>query len=65
MANPTPEIDPAPARDGAAVVTPGRGDSPNRIHVLRCSPGRFCGRLQVEPAAARAITAVMPPSARA
>ena len=65
MANPTPEIDPAPARDGAAVVTTARGDSPNRIDVLPCSPGRFGGRLGVEPAAGRAVTAVMPASARA
>ena len=45
MANPFPEIDPAIARQHAAVVATGRSDEPNQINNVLCFPGLFRGLL--------------------
>ena len=45
MANPVPEIDPALARQHAAVVATGRSDEPNQINNVLCFPGLFRGLL--------------------
>jgi malate dehydrogenase (oxaloacetate-decarboxylating) len=68
MANPVPEIDPALARQRAAVVATGRSDFPNQINNVLCFPGLFrglldCGAREVNDtmklAAARAIAAIV------
>jgi malate dehydrogenase (oxaloacetate-decarboxylating) len=68
MANPTPEIDPALARQHAAVVATGRSDEPNQINNVLCFPGLFrglldCGAHEVNDAmklaAARAIAGIV------
>ena len=47
-ANPTPEIDPALAKEaGAAVVGTGRSDYPNQINNVLAFPGLFRGALDV------------------
>ena len=57
MANPTPEIDPALAKQaGAAVVGTGRSDFKNQINNLLAFPGIFRGALD---ARAKAITEEM------
>jgi malate dehydrogenase (oxaloacetate-decarboxylating) len=70
MANPTPEIDPALARQHAAVVATGRSDEPNQINNVLCFPGLFrglldCGAREVNDemklAAAQAIADIVPP----
>ena len=70
MANPDPEIEPALAREVAAVVATGRSDHPNQINNVLCFPGLFRGLLDVRAravddtvkiAAARAIAAVVAP----
>jgi malate dehydrogenase (oxaloacetate-decarboxylating) len=45
LANPDPEIDPAEAREHAAVVATGRSDSPNQINNVLAFPGVFRGLL--------------------
>ncbi len=65
MANPTPEIDPALAKEaGARVIGTGRSDYPNQINNILAFPGIFRGALDVRAtqiteemkvAAARAI----------
>jgi malate dehydrogenase (oxaloacetate-decarboxylating) len=45
MANPIAEIDPAVARQRAAVVATGRSDEPNQINNVLCFPGLFRGLL--------------------
>jgi len=52
LANPDPEIDPADAREHAAVVATGRSDYPNQINNVLAFPGVFRGLLD---AAAHAI----------
>ncbi len=52
LANPNPEIDPAEAREHAAVVATGRSDYPNQINNVLAFPGVFRGLLD---AAAHAI----------
>ncbi|MET9387939.1 NADP-dependent malic enzyme [Streptomyces sp. NPDC002928] len=47
MANPTPEIHPAIARNYAAVVATGRSDYPNQINNVLAFPGIFAGALRV------------------
>ena len=73
MANPTPEIDPAIAREVAAVVATGRSDFPNQINNVLCFPGLFRGLLdarasavtdEIKLAAARAIAAIVTPEER-
>ncbi|HUG83014.1 MAG TPA: NADP-dependent malic enzyme [Euzebya sp.] len=73
MANPTPEIDPALARQRAAVVATGRSDFPNQINNVLCFPGLFRGLLdvraktvtdEVKLAAARAIAGIVSPDER-
>ena len=73
MANPTPEIDPAVARQHAAVVATGRSDFPNQINNVLCFPGLFRGLLdvrasavtdEVKLAAARAIAGIVDPAER-
>jgi malate dehydrogenase (oxaloacetate-decarboxylating) len=70
LANPDPEIDPAVAREHAAVVATGRSDEPNQINNVLAFPGVFRGALDAEArqisepmklAAARAIAAVVHP----
>ena len=47
-ANPTPEIDPALAKEaGAAVVGTGRSDYPNQVNNVLAFPGLFRGALDV------------------
>jgi malate dehydrogenase (oxaloacetate-decarboxylating) len=53
LANPDPEVDPAGAREHAAVVATGRSDEPNQINNVLAFPGIFRGALD---AGARAIT---------
>ncbi len=53
MANPDPEVDPAGAREFAAVVATGRSDEPNQINNVLAFPGIFRGALD---AGARDIT---------
>jgi malate dehydrogenase (oxaloacetate-decarboxylating) len=68
LANPVPEIDPAAAREHAAVVATGRSDYPNQINNVLAFPGVFRGLLdasanQVDEtllvAAAEAIASVV------
>lgn len=69
-ANPTPEIDPALAREaGAAVVCTGRSDYPNQVNNVLVFPGLFRGLLDARAArvtegmkiaAARAIASLIP-----
>jgi malate dehydrogenase (oxaloacetate-decarboxylating) len=68
LANPDPEIDPAIAREFAAVVATGRSDEPNQINNVLAFPGIFRGALDAEAtaiteemklAAARAIASVV------
>ena len=68
MANPVPEIDPALARQRAAVVATGRSDHPNQINNVLCFPGLFRGLLDARAsridtpmklAAARAIAEIV------
>jgi malate dehydrogenase (oxaloacetate-decarboxylating) len=56
LANPDPEIDPAVAREHAAVVATGRSDEPNQINNVLAFPGVFRGALDAE---ARQITEAM------
>jgi malate dehydrogenase (oxaloacetate-decarboxylating) len=65
LANPVPEIDPAIARQHAAVVATGRSDYPNQINNVLAFPGVFRGLLDASAthvdtelllAAARAIS---------
>ncbi|CAN5171402.1 NAD-dependent malic enzyme [soil metagenome] len=53
LANPIPEVDPAGAREHAAVVATGRSDEPNQINNVLAFPGIFRGALD---AGARNIT---------
>jgi malate dehydrogenase (oxaloacetate-decarboxylating) len=68
LANPVPEIDPADAREHAAVVATGRSDYPNQINNVLAFPGVFRGLLDAsatridEPlliAAAEAVAAAV------
>jgi malate dehydrogenase (oxaloacetate-decarboxylating) len=68
LANPVPEIDPAEAREHAAVVATGRSDYPNQINNVLAFPGVFRGLLDAsatridEPlliAAAEAVAAAV------
>ena len=70
MANPQPEIDPALARQHAAVVATGRSDEPNQINNVLCFPGLFRGLLdagarevndRMKLAAAHAIADIVAP----
>jgi malate dehydrogenase (oxaloacetate-decarboxylating) len=70
MANPDPEVDPAGAREVAAVVATGRSDQPNQINNVLAFPGVFRGALDararvvteaMKVAAARAIAGVIAP----
>ena len=45
LANPVPEVDPAEAREYAAVVATGRSDYPNQINNVLAFPGVFRGLL--------------------
>jgi malate dehydrogenase (oxaloacetate-decarboxylating) len=45
LANPDPEINPAEARQHAAVVATGRSDEPNQINNVLAFPGLFRGLL--------------------
>jgi malate dehydrogenase (oxaloacetate-decarboxylating) len=71
MANPTPEIDPATARERAAIVATGRSAEPNQINNVLCFPGLFRGLLdararevndELKLAAAQAIAAIVSPA---
>jgi malate dehydrogenase (oxaloacetate-decarboxylating) len=68
LANPDPEVDPAAAREHAAVVATGRSDYPNQINNVLAFPGVFRGLLDAQSrtvtqdmllAAARALAAVV------
>jgi malate dehydrogenase (oxaloacetate-decarboxylating) len=68
LANPVPEVDPALARQHAAVVATGRSDYPNQINNVLAFPGVFRGLLdahsrtiddQMLLAAAKAIASVV------
>jgi malate dehydrogenase (oxaloacetate-decarboxylating) len=68
LANPVPEIDPAVAREHAAVVATGRSDYPNQINNVLAFPGVFRGLLDASAhtiddsllvAAAEAISSVV------
>jgi len=70
LANPDPEVDPAQARQTAAVVATGRSDEPNQINNVLAFPGVFRGLLDagardvdlaMEAAAARALADVVAP----
>jgi malate dehydrogenase (oxaloacetate-decarboxylating) len=70
LANPDPEVDPAAAREHAAVVATGRSDEPNQINNVLAFPGVFRGALDagareitedMKVAAARAIASVVKP----
>ncbi len=70
MANPDPEVDPALAREHAAVVATGRSDEPNQINNVLVFPGVFRGLLDArarhvttatEVAAAHALADVVRP----
>ena len=70
LANPDPEVDPAGARERAAVVATGRSDHPNQINNVLAFPGIFRGALDararfitedMKAAAARAIADVVGP----
>lgn len=56
LSNPNPEIDPAVAREIAAVVATGRSDYPNQINNVLAFPGIFLGALDGK---ARRITTDM------
>ena len=56
LSNPNPEIDPAVAREFAAVVATGRSDFPNQINNVLAFPGIFLGALDAK---ARRITTEM------
>ncbi|UED86055.1 NAD-dependent malic enzyme [Streptomyces profundus] len=63
LANPDPEIDPALARQTAAVVATGRSDFPNQINNVLVFPGVFRGLLDAQ---SRSVsTAMMLAAARA
>jgi malate dehydrogenase (oxaloacetate-decarboxylating) len=51
LANPDPEIDPAEAREHAAVVATGRSDYPNQINNVLAFPGVFRGLLDASASA--------------
>jgi len=68
LANPVPEVDPAVARQHAAVVATGRSDYPNQINNVLAFPGVFRGLLDAHSrtidddmllAAAKAIASVV------
>jgi len=68
LANPVPEVDPALARQHAAVVATGRSDYPNQINNVLAFPGVFRGLLDAHSrtiddemllAAAKAIASVV------
>jgi malate dehydrogenase (oxaloacetate-decarboxylating) len=68
LANPDPEVDPAEAREHAAVVATGRSDYPNQINNVLAFPGVFRGLLDAQSrtvtqdmlvAAARALASVV------
>jgi malate dehydrogenase (oxaloacetate-decarboxylating) len=68
LANPDPEVDPATARQHAAVVATGRSDYPNQINNVLAFPGVFRGLLDASAstitsellvAAARAIASTV------
>ncbi|MDK1473832.1 NAD-dependent malic enzyme [Streptomyces sp. 549] len=68
LANPDPEVDPAVARQTAAVVATGRSDFPNQINNVLVFPGVFRGLLDAQSrtvndemmlAAARALADVV------
>ena len=68
LANPTPEVNAAEAREHAAVVATGRSDEPNQINNVLAFPGIFRGALDAKAgditesmkmAAAHAIAAVV------
>ena len=70
LANPDPEVDPAVARQTAAVVATGRSDFPNQINNVLVFPGVFRGLLDAQSrtvnsemmiAAARALAATVAP----
>ncbi|CAM5317146.1 NAD-dependent malic enzyme OS=Streptomyces rutgersensis OX=53451 GN=F0345_18990 PE=3 SV=1 [Streptomyces diastaticus subsp. diastaticus] len=48
LANPDPEVDPAVARETAAVVATGRSDFPNQINNVLVFPGVFRGLLDAQ-----------------
>ena len=48
LANPDPEVDPAAARQTAAVVATGRSDFPNQINNVLVFPGVFRGLLDAQ-----------------
>ncbi len=48
LANPVPEVDPAVARQHAAVVATGRSDYPNQINNVLAFPGVFRGLLDAQ-----------------
>lgn len=48
LANPDPEVDPAVARESAAVVATGRSDFPNQINNVLVFPGVFRGLLDAQ-----------------
>ena len=56
LSNPNPEINPAVAREIAAVVATGRSDFPNQINNVLAFPGIFLGALDAK---ARRITTQM------
>jgi malate dehydrogenase (oxaloacetate-decarboxylating) len=53
LANPEPEVDPAVARQHAAVVATGRSDYPNQINNVLAFPGVFRGLLDASATAIR------------
>lgn len=50
LANPEPEIMPAIAKAGAAVVATGRSDFPNQVNNVLAFPGLFRGALDTQSA---------------
>ena len=56
LSNPTPEVNPAEAREIAAVVATGRSDFPNQINNVLAFPGIFLGALDAN---AKKITTEM------
>jgi malate dehydrogenase (oxaloacetate-decarboxylating) len=56
LSNPTPEVNPAEAREIAAVVATGRSDFPNQINNVLAFPGIFLGALDAK---AKRITTAM------
>ncbi|MDR1831137.1 MAG: NAD-dependent malic enzyme [Fusobacteriaceae bacterium] len=72
LANPTPEIDPAEAKEaGARIIGTGRSDYPNQINNVLVFPGLFKGALRARAkkitesmklAAARGLAALIPTS---